>query len=230
MSAPSRRGPAHLKGQGNVPPQMQGDARPQKRLVLIPVALVVATALFVWLVAFGQIKALVSLSAILGTTAQQKAAAGMAGHSAALSGTGVAYPRHGDMIGTLEAPAAQISVAVYQGDDYDILAQGAGHSFASALPGEGGKVVLSTHNNSFFSTLDQLAVGDEVTLELYYGTYRYAVAGTFVFDEGDTAQLADEGADKLFCYTCYPLHYLGSTPQRYAVVCTLVEGAGVTWQ
>lgn len=208
--------------------------RHSARLVAIPLVLFALTALLCWLVLFDAVRGALSVAGMLNANAQEADPAALqeaAGALAAGEGGAVhaAFPLWGQVIGTIDVASAGIHADILQGDGLDLLGKGAGHSFATALPGEDGRVVLSAHNNLHFSTLGAVQPGDEVVLACAWGTYRYRASETFTFDEADSNVLA--GMDgELLLYTCYPFDQLGTTPTRYGVLCVLEEGPAVVWE
>lgn len=137
----------------------------------------------------------------------------------------IAYPEFGDMYGRLTCESIGLNSDVYYGDDSQILRKGAGQYMGSGLPGGGRQILLSGHNATIFSPLQDIAVGDEVAFTTGYGTYRYKITETKVLDARDTNAydlLAQE--ESLVMYTCYPFTALGSTNQRFFVYGTKILG------
>ncbi len=140
------------------------------------------------------------------------------------------YPAYGQEIGSIEIKSADILAPVIQGDSDEILDVAAGHGFAYALPGEGGKVVVSAHRNTLFETLGEVSPGDEIIFHTYWGDYTYEMQEYLIFDMDDPSYLlSEEEGETLVLYTCYPFDYIGSAVERYAIICTPKEGSEVTW-
>ena len=119
-------------------------------------------------------------------------------------------------------------IPVIFGDGKRFLRDGAGTWAGSRLCGQDGKLVLCAHVTTWFYELEDCKVGDEVTIETYYGTYKYEVTETMVFDRYDPAILKNtDGDETLVLYTCYPFNALGLTSQRYFVYGEYVSGPRV---
>ncbi len=120
-------------------------------------------------------------------------------------------------------------IPVYHGDNDDNLWRGIGHYANSRFPGQNGKVVLSGHVGiyEFFQRLENMQVGDKVTLETTYGKYEYIVTETVIFNENDPSLLlpeAEDNGERLICYTCYPYHTTSVRTQRFAIICEPISG------
>ena len=100
--------------------------------------------------------------------------------------------------------------------EWDVAAYAAGWHINSALPGAGGNVVLSGHNNilgAVFRELDQLRQGDPMSLWLKNRPYSYAVEQVIVLpdrgisDEQRTANTSWIGPfdeERLTLVSCWP--------------------------
>jgi len=136
----------------------------------------------------------------------------------------VPYYYQADQIGTIRISSVDIDVGVYQGDSEDELKLGAGHYFASLLPGQDGNIVVAAHRTTYFRNLENLKTGDEVEFDTTYGQYTYQVREIKILDGsefGTIAKPADQ--EQLTLYTCYPFTYIGNAPKRYVVRCDLIK-------
>ncbi len=117
-------------------------------------------------------------------------------------------------------------IPVYFGDNDEILADGAGQWNGSFFCGLGKNCVLSAHFMTWFYEIEDTEIGDEVTMQTTYGTYKYEVTDKFIFTQSDSSALtADYGGDTLLLYTCYPRsNGVNLTNQRIALVCSLTKG------
>lgn len=114
---------------------------------------------------------------------------------------------------------------VFQGDADDILNNGVGHFFFSSFPGLGEKIVLSGHVMTDFYVIEEMQVGDTVTINASYGDYVYRVDDIVIFDVENPSVVVDlSEEEQLVLYTCYPRGY-AYRPQRIALVCSKVSGA-----
>ena len=125
--------------------------------------------------------------------------------------------RHGDVIGELEIPGLDISVAVFEGDDARILSLGAGHIPKTALPPGGGNIGIAAHRDSYFRPLRLIRVNDLIELKTPAGASRYAVTETKIVRPSDIGVLATAPGWDLTLVTCYPFYYIGSAPERFIV-------------
>lgn len=85
--------------------------------------------------------------------------------------TQLSFPKYGDEYGTLSVDAANIISPVFVGDDATQLLYGAAQYYGSVFPGDIGNTVIAGHTNSVFKTLGEAQIGDNIRLELTYGTY-----------------------------------------------------------
>ena len=136
----------------------------------------------------------------------------------------LAFPKYGDEFGKLTVASADITTPVFVGDDATQLLYGAGQYYGSVFPGDIGNTVLAGHTNSVFKTLGEAKIGDDITLDLTYGTYTYEISNIEIKDGTDQSILAQSDEQLLTLYTCYPFDYIGNTPDRYVVTAKLVEG------
>lgn len=122
-----------------------------------------------------------------------------------------------------------VNIPVYLGSDKSTLKKGAGMSFGSCFPGEGGCTILSAHVTRHFAELESTPVGATVLLETSYGPYRYVVTERFDGVDGTDRWYMDASSDyDLILYSCYPRDNNGERrTQRCVLCCTLADGAEV---
>lgn len=107
--------------------------------------------------------------------------------------------------GQLRCEAAGLECPLYYGDNDEIFELGAGTYTGGYLPGEQGTILLGGHDTSYFSSLAEMSVGDEIEIDTIYGNYRYEVTGTKIAKAADkSAYGIEEGTEQLILYTCYP--------------------------
>lgn len=140
----------------------------------------------------------------------------------------ITYPYPGDRYGEISIAGTTVSAPLYYGDDTATLNKGVGtfkDDVGVGIPGEGKTILLAGHNNTFFNGLQQVEVGDIVTIETHYGTYTYEVTEMGVKDYQDsTAYDFTRTDENLIMYTCYPFDALGFTADRYFVYAKYVSG------
>jgi len=125
--------------------------------------------------------------------------------------------RRGDVIGELEIPRLRVSVMVFEGDDAEVLGQGAGHIPGTALPPGGGNIGIAAHRDTYFRPLRIIHPNDILTLKTPAGTLRYSVTETKIVRPSEIDVLADAPECDLTLVTCYPFFYVGSAPERFIV-------------
>ena len=127
-------------------------------------------------------------------------------------------------------------IPVYYGNSAEVLRAGVAQAQFSRFCGQNGKVVLSAHVNLEFYEIEDSAArfnaGEEVlvTMDTLWGKYVYRVTEVVLFGEKEREPiLAENGAETLFFYTCYPReNAFAYKTQRIGLKCELVEGA--TWE
>lgn len=138
----------------------------------------------------------------------------------------VQIPDVGAHYGQLSSLRLGMDVPVYFGDTDKILARGAGHFSGSRLPGFGGVVLVSGHNNTFFRLLEGVRKGDLFTFTTNYGVYAYRVRDVKIlrFDDPKAVDL-EKGVEELVLYTCYDFNPLsGRKLERFFVYLDKVSG------
>lgn len=160
--------------------------------------------------------------------AQDSATSEDSTESQAIDKQTITYPHPGDRYGEISIDGTTVSAPLYYGDDTATLNKGVGTYKDDAgvgIPGEGKTILLAGHNNTFFNGLQQVEVGDIVTIETHYGTYTYEVTDMQVKDYQDSSAYDFTRTDEnLIMYTCYPFDALGFTPNRYFVYAKYVSG------
>jgi sortase A len=118
-----------------------------------------------------------------------------------------ARTRDGDAVARLRAPRIGLDAVVVRGTRPDDLTRAPGLLDTSALPGERGTALIAGHRTTYgapFRDVDRLRRGDRITVEMPYGTVRYAVEGTRIVDPGDLRALRTEGHPRLVLSACHP--------------------------
>lgn len=124
----------------------------------------------------------------------------------------------GHAIGIIRIPRIGRHDAIVQGTDTGSLRKGPGHYPDTSFPGQGGTVAIAGHRTTYgapFNQIDKLKPGDEITLEMPYGKFTYAVQRTKIVDPTDLS-VVDRvpGAEQLVMSACHPLY---SASQRIIV-------------
>ena len=120
------------------------------------------------------------------------------------------------------------NIPVFLGADKKLLKKGAGMSFGSSFPGEGGCTIISAHVTRDFAQLEDTPTGAVVLVETSYGPYAYRVREVKTA-KGTDRWFMDAGQKTdLVLYTCYPRDNGGKRrTDRCVLLCDLIDGAEV---
>ncbi len=121
-------------------------------------------------------------------------------------------------VAKLSMPRLRVEQIVLAGDSGRTIAFGPGWAEASTAPGRAGTTVISAHRDTHFDWLQQVAIGDRLSLQSAEGERRYRVVSIDVADSRvQRLPLSDE-ADRLLLVTCWPFDAIVSGgPLRYVV-------------
>lgn len=150
---------------------------------------------------------------------------------AAWAGSFLRTTERGEALGRIRIPEIGVNEIFVHGTRWGAdLSRGPGHYERTSLPGLGKTVGIAGHRTTFgapFRHIDDLESGDEITLELAYGTFRYRVFAHEIVNSDDWSVIRNRGFDTVMLSACHPLY--GSS-QRWIVYGRLVEvqseGAG----
>lgn len=116
------------------------------------------------------------------------------------------------VMGRLRIPSIDVDLPIYHGTDDVTLTKGVGHLEGTSLPvgGVSQRSVLTAHRGlpeaTLFNDLDQVAVGDTFTLEVFGEVLTYRVRESRVIEPEDTDTLrVSAGEDLVTLVTCTPL-------------------------
>ena len=129
----------------------------------------------------------------------------------------------GEGIAIIRIPKIGLDRIVVEGVGVEDLKKGPGHFPGTALPGQKGNVVISGHRTTYgapFYRLDELAVGDKITLVDLTDTYTYKVTETKIVKPTDLTVVVPSTDSRLTLTTCHPRF---SARQRLIVIASLVE-------
>ena len=125
----------------------------------------------------------------------------------------------------IKIPKIGVDHKILQGDGWEQLKQGVGQHIGTANPGQPGNLVLSAHNDIYgmiFRQLDELEIGDEITIRTDLRSYTYVIDIETIFVEPTQGEvMAPTSNPTLTLISCYP--YLINN-QRIIVRATLVDG------
>ena len=142
----------------------------------------------------------------------------------------------GEGIGRIVIPRIDLDIVVVEGTDEASLQKGPGHytlegdspqlrkqGDGSAFPGQGKTMGIAGHRTTYlapFRRINEIQEGDEITLEMPYGTFTYTVQGHQIVDPGEVGIVKNVGYDRLVLTACNPLY---SAAQRYAQFAKLTD-------
>ncbi|MCU0309692.1 MAG: sortase [Acidimicrobiales bacterium] len=142
-------------------------------------------------------------------------------------------PEPGQAIGRVVIPTVDVDFVFVQGVELRYLRDGPGHFPQTPLPGQPGNAALAGHRTTYaapFHRLDEVAPGDEVTVETVQGTFTYRVdaheagdgepIGHFIVAPSAVEILDQDGTNRLTLMACHPKY---SARQRIVVTATLVS-------
>ena len=109
------------------------------------------------------------------TAAQRRAKEWLSRATAIHAPAPMPLTRRGDVIGELEIPRLGVAVMVFEGDDAEILKQGAGHIPKTALPSGSGNIGIAAHRDTYFRQLRVIHASELIALKTQSGTSPYAV-------------------------------------------------------
>jgi sortase A len=107
----------------------------------------------------------------------------------------------------IQIPTINVDAPVVEGDDWELLKQGAGHHIGSANPGETGNCIISAHNDIFgkiFRDLPDLGLGDEVFVHTASQVYRYVVTQKRFIEPTEISVMYPTSSPVLTLISCYP--------------------------
>lgn len=121
------------------------------------------------------------------------------------------------LVGRIEVRRLRLDAVAREGVDTRTLRGAVGHVPGSALPGQPGNAAFAAHRDSFFRPLQGVRTGDEVTITVPGGAYRYLVTGIRIVNPSDVSVLRPTVDSTLTLVTCYPFDFVGSAPKRFIV-------------
>jgi len=129
----------------------------------------------------------------------------------------------GQGIGRIKIDSIDLDMVVVQGTDTASLQKGPGHYPDTAFPGQGKTIGIAGHRTTYlapFRNINEVADGDEITLEMPYGTFTYTVQKHEIVDPSQVEIVDDVGYERLVLTACHPLY---SAAERWAVFAKLTN-------
>lgn len=156
-----------------------------------------------------------------GSTAAEDGESSAAAERRAVARDAAAFARtleQGRALGRIEIPELGVETVFVHGTRWaQDLSRGPGHYERTTLPGLGKTGGIAGHRTTFgapFRHIDELERGDEIVLELPYGTFHYRVFAHEIVDADDWSVIRNRGFDTLMLSACHPLY---SASQRWIV-------------
>lgn len=131
-------------------------------------------------------------------------------------------PVLGNGMALIKIPKIGVDAVVVEGVEVEDLKKGPGHYPDTALPGQLGNMVISGHRTTYgapFYRLDELKVGDEITIFDAKGPYVYKVSESKVVLPTEIGVIAPSSDARLTLTTCEPKF---SAAKRLIIVAQLV--------
>ena len=132
-----------------------------------------------------------------------------------------------EVFGVITIPAMELEMPIYLGATEQHMADGAAHLSQTSLPigGANTNSVIAGHRGyggaSYFRYIDQLQIGDTVTVTNLWEQLTYRVAEIKIIYPYEVDQiLIQPGRELLTLLTCHP--YASGGKQRYLVICERV--------
>ncbi len=126
-----------------------------------------------------------------------------------------ADPGDSQPVGLLQIPKIGLDKVIVEGTSTADLRQGPGHYLGTPLPGQQGNAAIAGHRTTYgapFYNLNELAVGDPITVTTTQGVFTYQVTRSLVVpcgdsncdDPADQAVIAASVTPELTLTTCNP--------------------------
>jgi len=129
----------------------------------------------------------------------------------------------GSYLFRLSLPRQNAAFDVVEGTTRQSLRKGPGHLEGSSMPGRPGNSVIAGHRDTHFRVLKDLAMGDEIRIDMGGQRYVYRIVDTRVVRPKDTSALHSDTDPVLTLITCYPFYFIGPAPDRFIVRARQVE-------
>jgi sortase A len=129
----------------------------------------------------------------------------------------------GEGIGRIKLAGIDVDDVIVEGTDSGTLQKGPGRYPDTAFPGQGKTIGVAGHRTTYlapFRHINEVEDGDEIVLEMPYGTFTYTVEKHEIVDPSQVEIVDDVGYERLVLTACHPLY---SAAQRWAVFARLTE-------
>jgi sortase A len=131
------------------------------------------------------------------------------------------------VLGQLSIPKIDLEVMVVPGVEEEDIKHAIGWMTTTGFPGEAGNVVFAGHRShtygKFFHRLDEMEIGDQLSLDTHFGSFNYRVREIKVVEPTDLSVLKQTDHSLLTLITCEPLY---SNDYRLIVIAEELEHTG----
>ncbi|WP_354699597.1 Sortase D [Paraconexibacter sp. AEG42_29] len=130
---------------------------------------------------------------------------------------------HGQAVGRIQIPDADVDFVIVKGSQGPDLRRGPGVYDGSPLPGSPGTVAIAGHRTTYLSPfrhLDRLDAGDLITVDMPYARFTYRVDRRRIVAPQAISALRRVRYDQLVLTACHPLF---SAAERLVVFARLVR-------
>jgi sortase A len=113
----------------------------------------------------------------------------------------------GDGIGRIVVPRLGVRMVLVYGTDAKSLKRGPGLDPRTFFPGQNRLVYVAGHRTTYaapFSKIESLRRGDEIRIEMPYGTFTYAVTGSRIVAASDLSVLKSKRYEQIALQACHP--------------------------
>lgn len=142
----------------------------------------------------------------------------------------VTMPGYATHYAMISCDTIGLKAPVFFGDNNEILQNGVGQYIGSSAPGFGSPILLVAHNTTYFLPLQNIQIGDIITISTNYGTYNYSITGTRIAHKNDTSAYdLKQQSEQLIMYTCYPFNLLGTLEDRFFVYGDKISGPDISY-
>ena len=143
--------------------------------------------------------------------------------------------KSGEAIGRIKIDDIDLNTVVIEGTSTAALQKGPGRYPDTGFPGQGKTIGIAGHRTTYlapFRRINEIEDGDEIVLEMPYGTFTYTVEKHEIVDPSQVEIVDDVGYERLVLTACHPLY---SAAQRWAVFAKLSDvslfaGGQQSWQ
>jgi sortase A len=113
----------------------------------------------------------------------------------------------GDGIGRIEVPRLGVKMVLVFGTDSETLKRGPGLDPRTFFPGQNRLVYVAGHRTTYsapFSKIESLRNGDDIRVEMPYGTFTYTVTRSRIVASSDLSVLKSKRFEQIALQACHP--------------------------